>query len=92
MLFEKKSEIESGGQIGKLLRNIMNHEDPVKTRQVDLEDGEELYAWLRDTADEVLAADPEWQTWEQSIEEGSMPQLVSTEIPPQYRDGGQSVR
>lgn len=84
--------VESGGQIGKLLRNIMKHEDPLKTRQVDLEDGEELYAWLRDTADEVLAADPEWQTWEQSIEEGSMPQLVSTEIPPQYRDGGQSVR
>ncbi|MGS6356218.1 hypothetical protein ACVGXP_00975, partial [Enterobacter hormaechei] len=24
---------------------------------------------LRDTADEVLAADPEWQAWEQSIEE-----------------------
>jgi len=38
--------VESDGQIGKLLRNIMKHEDPVKTRQVDLDDGEELYAWL----------------------------------------------
>ena len=46
----------------------MKHEDPVKTRRVDLNGGEKLYAWLRDTADEVLAADPEWQVWEQSIE------------------------
>lgn len=61
--------VESGGQIGKLLRNIMKHENPVKTRQVDLDGGEELYAWLRDTVDEVLEADPEWQAWEQSIEE-----------------------
>ncbi|EOL4529715.1 hypothetical protein ACAX95_RS26260, partial [Escherichia coli] len=61
--------VESDGQIGKLLRNIMKHEDPVKTRQIDLDGGEELYAWLRDTADEVLAADPEWQARERSIEE-----------------------
>lgn len=27
--------VESDGQIGKLLRNIMKHEDPVKTRQID---------------------------------------------------------
>lgn len=55
--------VESDGQIGKLLRNIMKHEDPVKTRQIDLDGGEELYAWLRDTADEVLAADQEWRPW-----------------------------
>ncbi|EHY5119855.1 hypothetical protein K4I43_004172 [Escherichia coli] len=61
--------VESDGQIGKLLRNIMKHEDPVKTRQIDLDGGEDLYAWLRDTADEVLAADPEWQARERSIEE-----------------------
>ncbi len=36
--------VESDGQIGKLLRNIMKHEDPVKTRQIDLDGGEELYA------------------------------------------------
>lgn len=53
--------VESGGPLGKLLRNIMKHEDPVKTRRVDLNGGEKLYAWLRDTADEVLTADPEWQ-------------------------------
>lgn len=56
--------VESGGQLGKLLRNIMKHDDTVKTRQVDLDGGEGLYAWLRDTADEVLAADPEWQAME----------------------------
>ena len=61
--------VESDGQLGKLLRNIMKHEGPVQTRLVKLYDGEVLYAWLRDTADEVLAADPEWQAWEQSIEE-----------------------
>ncbi|MBW7681302.1 hypothetical protein N4Q63_18950 [Leclercia adecarboxylata] len=61
--------VESGGQLGKLLRNIMKHEDPVKTRRVDLNGGEQLYAWLRNTANEVLAADPEWQAWEQSIAE-----------------------
>ncbi|EAA9523157.1 hypothetical protein B6G11_23265 [Salmonella enterica] len=61
--------IESGGPLGKLLRNIMKHEDPVKTRRVDLDGGEALYAWLRDTADEVLAADPDWQAWVRSIEE-----------------------
>ncbi|RPH29636.1 hypothetical protein EHN07_05360 [Buttiauxella warmboldiae] len=61
--------VESGGPLGKLLRNIMKHEDHVQTRQVDLDGGEELYAWLRDTANEVLAADPEWQAWEQSIAE-----------------------
>lgn len=27
--------VESGGPLGKLLRNIMKHEDPVKTRRVD---------------------------------------------------------
>ena len=53
--------VESDGQIGKLLRNIMKHEGPSKTRQIDLDGGEELYARLRDTADEVLATDPEWQ-------------------------------
>ncbi|HIC6099974.1 TPA: hypothetical protein ACW47E_004564 [Salmonella enterica subsp. enterica serovar Nagoya] len=42
----------------------MKHEDPVKNRQVDLDGGEKLYAWLRDTADEELAADPEWQAME----------------------------
>lgn len=56
--------VESGGQLGKLLRNIMKHEGPVKTRQFDLDGGDALYAWLRDTADEALAADPEWQAME----------------------------
>lgn len=61
--------VESDGQLGKLLRNIMKHEGPIKTRQVDLDGGDTLYAWLRDTAEEALAADPDWQAWEQSIEE-----------------------
>ncbi|NIH33124.1 hypothetical protein [Hafnia paralvei] len=56
--------VESGGPLGKLLRNIMKHEDHVQTRQVNLNGGEELYVWLRDTANEVLAADPEWQALE----------------------------
>jgi hypothetical protein len=47
----------------------MKHEGPVQTRLVKLDGGEVLYAWLRDTADEVLAVDPEWQAWEQSIAE-----------------------
>lgn len=42
----------------------MKHEDHVQTRQVNLNGGEELYVWLRDTANEVLAADPEWQALE----------------------------
>ncbi len=56
--------VESDRQLGKLLRNIMKHEGPVKNRQVDLDGGEVLYNWLRDTADEVLAADPEWRAIE----------------------------
>ncbi len=61
---EPAEPAESGGQLGKLLRNIMKHKDPVQTRQVNLDGAEDLYAWLRDTADEVLAADPEWQAME----------------------------
>lgn len=61
--------VESDGQLGKLLRNIMKHEGSVKTRQVDLDGGDTLYAWLHDTAEEALAADPDWQAWVQSIEE-----------------------
>ncbi|MFK3662737.1 hypothetical protein ACI2I2_19855 [Scandinavium sp. NPDC088450] len=61
--------VESGGPLGTLLRNIMKHKDPVITRQVDLNGGEELSAWLSDTAESFLAGDPEWQAWEQSIAE-----------------------
>lgn len=61
--------VESGGLIGTLLRGIIKHEGPVKTRKVDLDGMEELYAWLRDTTDTVLAADPDWQAWELSIVE-----------------------
>ncbi|MEG5488281.1 hypothetical protein UXP05_22360 [Enterobacter hormaechei] len=61
--------VESDGQIGKLLRNIMKHEGPVKTRKVNLDDMETIYAWLRDSADSILAADREWQALEQSVAE-----------------------
>lgn len=60
--------VGSCGSLGKLLRNVMKHDDPVITRQVNLDDGKDLYAWLRDTADTVLAEDPEWQAWRRSIE------------------------
>lgn len=59
--------IESGGTLGTLLRNIMKHGDPVKTRKVNLNGMECIYAWLLATADAVLAADPAWQAREQSI-------------------------
>lgn len=61
--------VESGGPLGMLLRNIMKHEGPVKTRKVNLDDMETIYAWLRDSADSILAADREWQALEQSVAE-----------------------
>lgn len=61
--------VESGGPLGTLLRNIMKHEGLVKTRRVNLDSMECVYAWLRDTAEAVLAADPEWQAMEQSVTE-----------------------
>ncbi|HGN9385011.1 TPA: hypothetical protein ACK1LG_004917 [Klebsiella pneumoniae] len=61
--------VESGGPLGMLLRNIMKHEGPVKTRKVNLDDMETIYAWLRDSADYILAADREWQALEQSVAE-----------------------
>lgn len=61
--------VESGGPLGMLLRNIMKHEGPVKTRKVNLDDMETIYAWLRDSADSILAADREWQALVQSVAE-----------------------
>lgn len=61
--------VESDGPVGTLLRNIMKHEGPVKTREVNLDDMGTIYAWLRDSADSILVSDREWQAREQSVAE-----------------------
>jgi hypothetical protein len=50
--------MESGGVIGMLLRRIGEVEGPIKTRPIKLssnnECGNHMYAWLRDTADQIF--------------------------------------
>jgi hypothetical protein len=50
--------IESGGPIGTLLRRIGEIEGTIKTRPINISSpnafGEDMYAWLCDTADEIF--------------------------------------
>lgn len=50
--------MESGGVIGTLLRRIAKNEGTIETRPIKLASftqfGDDMYAWLRDTADQIL--------------------------------------
>lgn len=76
--------IESGGQIAAFIRNVRGHGGTLTTRKVTLDvipyEGHKLYGWLKATADSLLAASGQGRA------PYRMPQLVSTEIQPQYRD------
>jgi len=60
---------ETGGVLGTLLRKIPQYEGEIETRRINLDRIEGIYEWLRDRADTILKADPEWQSREQSIAE-----------------------
>ncbi|EEX1006219.1 hypothetical protein D3981_004199 [Escherichia coli] len=61
--------IESCGTLGTLIKNIRTHEGEIKTRPVDLNGSEKLYAWLKNTANAVFAEDPEVKAWQQEMDE-----------------------
>ncbi|WP_392404669.1 hypothetical protein [Edwardsiella piscicida] len=61
--------LETGGVLGTLLRKIPQYEGEIETRRINLDRLQGIYAWLRNRADAILKADPEWQAWERSIEE-----------------------
>lgn len=58
--------LETGGVLGTLLRKIPQYEGEIETRRINLDRLQGTYAWLRDRADAILKADPEWQAGEQS--------------------------
>lgn len=60
--------LETGGVLGTLLSKIPQYEGEIETRRINLDRLQGIYAWLRNRADAILKADPEWQAWEQSIE------------------------
>ena len=76
--------IESGGQLGSFIQKVRSLGGTFWTRKVTLDvipyEGHKLYGWLKATADSLLAASGQGRAPD------SMPQLVSTEILPQYRD------
>lgn len=61
--------LETGGVLGTLLRTIPQYEGEIETRRINLDRLQGIYAWLRNRADAILKADPEWQAWERSIQE-----------------------
>ncbi|EAU7106561.1 hypothetical protein EIR35_23940 [Salmonella enterica] len=61
--------VETGGVLGTLLRKIPQYEGEIETRRINLDRLGKIYAWLRDRADAILTADPEWQAREQSMAE-----------------------
>lgn len=77
--------VESGGQIAGFIQNVRAHGGTLTTRKVTLDvipyEGHKLYGWLKATADSLLAASGQGRAPD------SMPQLVSTEVLPQYRAG-----
>lgn len=76
--------VESGGQIAAFMQKVRNQGGPLSTRELTFDDipdqAWKLYDWLKEVADDLLAASG------QDREPGSMPPLVSTDILPQYRD------
>lgn len=76
--------IESGGQIAAFMQTVRSLGATFSTRELTFDGipdkNRELYDWLKNTADRLLAASG------LDRKPGGMPQLVSTEILPQYRD------
>ncbi len=77
--------IEYGGQIAAFIQNVRAHGGTLSTRELTFDgipdQAWNLYAWLKEVADDLLAASGQGRAPD------SMPLLVSTEIPPQYRAG-----
>ncbi|CVG65447.1 hypothetical protein [Serratia marcescens] len=75
--------IEYGGQIAAFIQNVRAHGGTLSTRELTFDgipdQAWNLYAWLKEVADDLLAASGQGRAPD------SMPLLVSTEIPPQYR-------
>lgn len=77
--------VESGGQIAGFIQKVRAHGGTLSTRELTFDgipdQAWKLYAWLKEVADDLLAASGQGRAPD------SMPLLVSTEIPPQYRAG-----
>lgn len=77
--------VESGGQIAGFIQKVRAHGGTLSTRELTFDGipdrAYKLYAWLKEVADDLLAAAGQGRAPD------SMPLLVSTEIPPQYRAG-----
>lgn len=77
--------IEYGGQIAGFIQKVRAHGGTLSTRERTFDGIPDqacnLYAWLKEVADELLAASGQGRAPD------SMPLLVSTEILPQYRAG-----
>ncbi|WP_249420889.1 hypothetical protein [Enterobacter sp. RHBSTW-01064] len=77
--------VEYGGQIAGFIQKVRAHGGTLSTRELTFDgipdQAWKLYAWLKEVADDLLAASGQGRAPD------SMPLLVSTEIPPQYRDG-----
>ncbi|MCH9299917.1 MULTISPECIES: hypothetical protein [Pantoea] len=63
--------IESGGIIGSLIHKIQKHEGEISTRPVKIGDGYGLFSLLSQSADELLASDPEMQALKRDAEASS---------------------
>lgn len=77
--------IEYGGQIAAFIQNVRAHGGTLSTRELTFDgipdQAWKLYAWLKEVADDLLAASGQGRAPD------SMPLLVSTEVLPQYRAG-----
>ncbi|MEP8981166.1 hypothetical protein ABKW25_20880 (plasmid) [Enterobacter hormaechei] len=77
--------IEYGGQIAGFIQKVRAHGGTLSTRERTFDgipdQAWNLYAWLKEVADDLLAASGQGRAPD------SMPLLVSTEISPQYRAG-----
>lgn len=77
--------VESGGQIAAFIQKVRDQGGTLTTRERTFDGIPDLacnlYAWLKEVADDLLAASGQGRAPD------SMPLLVSTEILPQYRDG-----
>lgn len=77
--------VESSGQIAAFIQNVRAHGGTLSTRERTFDgipdQAWKLYAWLKEVADDLLAASGQGRAPD------SMPLLVSTEVLPQYRAG-----
>ncbi|WP_411752393.1 hypothetical protein [Serratia sp. (in: enterobacteria)] len=86
--------IGSNGPLGQLLADIRKYSDDdnaIRTRDINLEGGEKLYDWLRSTADDLLAKDPEWQDWQRKTSEcsESLRGAIGFNFPPAVSGNGE---